>query len=117
MRNWSSNFSSSVFSGNGAIRACFLPCIFTDHITPAMASAKVMHMMVIQPRFIRCRYLPVYVCKYNVALLSNGCYDQHVNSDSIPFAFHSALYFLKRSEEHTSELQSRGHIVCRHLLE
>src|SRR5690625_5970749 len=23
----------------------------------------------------------------------------------------------KRSEEHTSELQSRGHIVCRHLLE
>src|SRR5690625_6255981 len=23
----------------------------------------------------------------------------------------------KRSEEHTSELQSRGHLVCRHLLE
>src|SRR5439155_21870635 len=25
--------------------------------------------------------------------------------------------FLKRSEEHTSELQSRGHLVCRLLLE
>src|SRR5690625_324168 len=25
--------------------------------------------------------------------------------------------FLFRSEEHTSELQSRGHLVCRHLLE
>src|SRR5690625_6301477 len=24
---------------------------------------------------------------------------------------------LSRSEEHTSELQSRGHLVCRHLLE
>src|SRR5437870_8562916 len=27
------------------------------------------------------------------------------------------LDFIKRSEEHTSELQSRGHLVCRLLLE
>src|SRR5207253_7727690 len=27
------------------------------------------------------------------------------------------LFFNKRSEEHTSELQSRGHLVCRLLLE
>src|SRR5690625_6737000 len=27
------------------------------------------------------------------------------------------LFFLYRSEEHTSELQSRGHLVCRLLLE
>src|SRR5690625_4906222 len=27
------------------------------------------------------------------------------------------LDFSERSEEHTSELQSRGHLVCRHLLE
>src|SRR5690625_6468582 len=27
------------------------------------------------------------------------------------------LYVLERSEEHTSELQSRGHLVCRLLLE
>src|SRR5690625_5626500 len=33
-------------------------------------------------------------------------------SITILFAFHS-----KRSEEHTSELQSRGHLVCRLLLE
>src|SRR5690625_6648964 len=26
-------------------------------------------------------------------------------------------YFIRRSEEHTSELQSRGHLVCRLLLE
>src|SRR5690625_6174451 len=29
----------------------------------------------------------------------------------------SAILRLKRSEEHTSELQSRGHLVCRLLLE
>src|SRR5690625_6494263 len=28
-----------------------------------------------------------------------------------------ATLFAQRSEEHTSELQSRGHLVCRHLLE
>src|SRR5437660_9362866 len=27
------------------------------------------------------------------------------------------LSITRRSEEHTSELQSRGHLVCRHLLE
>src|SRR5437870_7080696 len=29
----------------------------------------------------------------------------------------AALDFIERSEEHTSELQSRGHLVCRLLLE
>src|SRR5437660_9018248 len=29
----------------------------------------------------------------------------------------AGLYLLQRSEEHTSELQSRGHLVCRLLLE
>src|SRR5690625_223654 len=29
----------------------------------------------------------------------------------------STLHYLSRSEEHTSELQSRGHLVCRLLLE
>src|SRR5207253_9722974 len=31
--------------------------------------------------------------------------------------FHQRGYRLLRSEEHTSELQSRGHLVCRLLLE
>src|SRR5690625_3620043 len=30
-------------------------------------------------------------------------------------AIHHGYGFLSRSEEHTSELQSRGHLVCRHL--
>src|SRR5207253_6304885 len=37
-----------------------------------------------------------------------------VNPKSQP---RSALFFHRRSEEHTSELQSRGHLVCRLLLE
>src|SRR5690625_6642183 len=28
------------------------------------------------------------------------------------FMFYPCLYFFARSEEHTSELQSRGHLVC-----
>src|SRR5437870_11475557 len=36
----------------------------------------------------------------------------------LPFTVHSAGdYLAARSEEHTSELQSRGHLVCRLLLE
>src|SRR5690625_5625951 len=27
------------------------------------------------------------------------------------------MYYFSRSEEHTSELQSRGHLVCRHQLQ
>src|SRR5690625_6523019 len=36
-----------------------------------------------------------------------------------PFLSHTAgrLWIINRSEEHTSELQSRGHLVCRRLLE
>src|SRR5690625_6636815 len=37
-----------------------------------------------------------------------------VNIDSLPLR---DLFELIRSEEHTSELQSRGHLVCRLLLE
>src|SRR5690625_6471595 len=33
------------------------------------------------------------------------------------FGLYSAVSLQKRSEEHTSELQSRGHLVCRLLLE
>src|SRR5437870_6537038 len=32
-------------------------------------------------------------------------------------ALHPLRRFVRRSEEHTSELQSRGHLVCRLLLE
>src|SRR2546429_3385786 len=36
---------------------------------------------------------------------------------NIPLSFRPAVYKLYRSEEHTSELQSRLHLVCRLLLE
>src|SRR5207253_7225185 len=36
---------------------------------------------------------------------------------SVPEACGESLSFVVRSEEHTSELQSRGHLVCRLLLE
>src|SRR5690625_5732095 len=43
------------------------------------------------------------------------------NTQQIDEAFHwgatNEQLQKKRSEEHTSELQSRGHLVCRHLLE
>src|SRR5690625_7092330 len=34
-----------------------------------------------------------------------------------PFHIRKAVHLQERSEEHTSELQSRGHLVCRLLLE
>src|SRR5690625_5321952 len=53
----------------------------------------------------------------------------HTDSHRIPFAHIDVIFsfrlmepspaigFIDRSEEHTSELQSRGHLVCRLLLE
>src|SRR3712207_8974431 len=37
--------------------------------------------------------------------------------DHAPIRYHRAIWHLKRSEEHTSELQSRQYLVCRLLLE
>src|SRR5690625_6737162 len=50
----------------------------------------------------------------------NGYFPQGENRDHpIKFPAKEKYYadLLKRSEEHTSELQSRGHLVCRLLLE
>src|SRR5690625_7055215 len=57
-----------------------------------------------------------------LAALGIGVIDQHsrVKSDSsigIVFSAMFAIGIILRSEEHTSELQSRGHLVCRLLLE
>src|SRR5690625_6344415 len=38
-------------------------------------------------------------------------------SDYMAAVFGTVVFFYGRSEEHTSELQSRGHLVCRLLLE
>src|SRR5258708_16759739 len=39
------------------------------------------------------------------------------SAESFPKAFSRGRYFMPRSEEHTSELQSPDHLVCRLLLE
>src|SRR5690625_6930069 len=45
--------------------------------------------------------------------------DLYIINDFCRYTFQSQFYIIskKRSEEHTSELQSRGHLVCRLLLE
>src|SRR5207253_11400106 len=44
-------------------------------------------------------------------------HDLHVWTVTSGFPAFSAHVLVERSEEHTSELQSRGHLVCRLLLE
>src|SRR5690625_6771296 len=48
--------------------------------------------------------------------------DKATNAEGDVYAGYEGMYFIsasntRRSEEHTSELQSRGHLVCRLLLE
>src|SRR5690625_6088114 len=40
-----------------------------------------------------------------------------INNGQLSMGHGRAILGIKRSEEHTSELQSRGHLVCRLLLE
>src|SRR5690625_6227336 len=42
---------------------------------------------------------------------------RNVNANILPYDFTHTIQDHMRSEEHTSELQSRGHLVCRLLLE
>src|SRR5207253_4402309 len=46
----------------------------------------------------------------------HGVYDVEVDGQVV-FSMDRVMRFPERSEEHTSELQSRGHLVCRLLLE
>src|SRR5207253_10138294 len=49
--------------------------------------------------------------------LGTGEYDETIGVDLSKRLIHGLFGYLSRSEEHTSELQSRGHLVCRLLLE
>src|SRR5690625_2983363 len=49
---------------------------------------------------------------HRVGLFSRAVFDVHL----IVVAYMSRIFRVLRSEEHTSELQSRGHLVCRLLL-
>src|SRR5439155_3920394 len=46
-----------------------------------------------------------------------GIFDANLYAENLVHAFLAGLDVARRSEEHTSELQSRGHLVCRLLLE
>src|SRR6266508_6776656 len=55
----------------------------------------------------------IYTLSLHDALPISGASDRHVSGNGWKSQFVPQL----RSEEHTSELQSRGHLVCRLLLE
>src|SRR5439155_12200250 len=57
--------------------------------------------------------LPISFAKRRPHFTAISCFTK----DVLPTTRSRALTRSRRSEEHTSELQSRGHIVCRLLLE
>src|SRR5690625_5495701 len=63
------------------------------------------------------RFIPYRNFKHGFELLSGKYDDPTAPGDINPFQALSSTLAATRSEEHTSELQSRGHLVCRLLLE
>src|SRR5690625_403543 len=65
-----------------------------------------------------CNYRIVYLI-LSLGLLGLSYYylQSEITSLEVTIGKYQNLVFLLRSEEHTSELQSRGHLVCRLLLE
>src|SRR2546422_7896205 len=67
-----------------------------------------------QPRQSVCMGFSGYRCERTASPPVSSMYTQRSGGCSAPMTF---LFFRLRSEEHTSELQSRLHLVCRLLLE
>src|SRR5690625_5897392 len=66
---------------------------------------------------VHCSYYATFqLIKYTLKKYGNITYDQ-IDKESKNKGSHKYLIQKARSEEHTSELQSRGHLVCRLLLE
>src|SRR5690625_1997850 len=63
------------------------------------------------------------LCLTTILMMTVACSNVVMAAESAPLPAHEATYEVLRhgkkvrSEEHTSELQSRGHLVCRLLLE
>src|SRR5690625_6285524 len=73
-------------------------------------------------KFLKAESLVVEQFKYMDARnYLNGLYEKKLKKTTVSRKISSLRsfynYLLDRSEEHTSELQSRGHLVCRLLLE
>src|SRR2546422_4061682 len=68
-----------------------------------------------------CRYFAVALGRHGITVntISPGCCDETTVLGQTPQAVQDAVknWAESRSEEHTSELQSRLHLVCRLLLE
>src|SRR5690625_6811290 len=60
-----------------------------------------------------CRFYPC-ANVFGITAATTSPFAQHTSSAK---TFVCIFHFFGRSEEHTSELQSRGHLVCRLLLE
>src|SRR5690625_7057044 len=61
--------------------------------------------------------LPTYYYSYNESIPIDRRIEEVKNWLALPQNKRPHLITFYRSEEHTSELQSRGHLVCRLLLE
>src|SRR5439155_26657138 len=57
------------------------------------------------------------IARCSVSCFTSSASTAKGNSRSASYAWARAIAAPSRSEEHTSELQSRGHLVCRLLLE
>src|SRR5690625_5986682 len=58
-----------------------------------------------------------YVKQENIVSATLMCLMEHDQKDKVNLTFTFMRILQERSEEHTSELQSRGHLVCCLLLE
>src|SRR5205814_8481439 len=63
--------------------------------------------------FLRPRDVWISVLALDMAAISEASLRVFSNSLSLPFLVTPLLFLLLRSEEHTSELQSLRHLVCR----
>src|SRR5687768_4223955 len=76
-----------------------------------------MHITTLKPR--TASHAPHTHANEEMVIVKEGTLQAHVNGQEIVVGPGSVLFFasMQRSEEHTSELQSRLHLVCRLLLE
>src|SRR5690625_5489769 len=85
--------------------ATFLPQVVVESLLASLERADLtMEALTLEPIAAIHVLIPDSMRRLNIALVDIG-------------AGTSDVAITKRSEEHTSELQSRGHLVCRLLLE